>query len=208
MQSKVAHGLTHGWPPPQVIRSTGQLREAWPSDIIHPHKQFPSQPPPSLRQESPDLQIVDQFFNRHNTNFMAGQIFPPTAASILRSTICYPSSERKVQYTQDARPQSLRFRFSFSFSFRLRPLWFLAPASSSAFRFLFPLTFDFLFFLFVFLWRSTATCLFVTRLTKRFFFFAPPDGIKVIYLFEEERKGRLVILLFRFSIYSCCLSCF
>ena len=113
MQSKVAHGLTHGWPPPQVIRSTGQLREAWPSDIIHPHKQFPSQPPPSLRQESPDLQIVDQFFNRHNTNFMAGQIFPPTAASIVQSTICYPSSERKVQYTQDARPQSLRFRFSF-----------------------------------------------------------------------------------------------
>ena len=133
MQSKVAHGLTHGWPPPQVIRSTGQLREAWPSDIIHPHKQFPSQPPPSLRQESPDLQIVDQFFNRHNTNFMAGQIFPPTAASILRSTICYPSSERKVQYTQDARPQSLRFRFSFFFLFPPPPT--LIPCAGVVLRF-------------------------------------------------------------------------
>lgn len=41
IQSKVAHGLTHGWPPPQVIRSTGQLREAWPPDIIHPQQFLP-----------------------------------------------------------------------------------------------------------------------------------------------------------------------
>lgn len=45
IQSKVAHGLTHGWPPPQVIRSTGQLREAWQwplPDIIHPHSPLSS----------------------------------------------------------------------------------------------------------------------------------------------------------------------
>ena len=42
IQSKVAHGLTHGWPPPQVIRPTGQLREAWPTFflIIHPKHNF------------------------------------------------------------------------------------------------------------------------------------------------------------------------
>ena len=47
------------------------------------------------------MRIVDQFVNRHNTNFVAGRIIPPTAASIVQSTICYPSSERKVQYTQE-----------------------------------------------------------------------------------------------------------